>query len=83
MEMALGCKEDMSDFDPDLLEDLMQMTVRVRPHGFGITAAEFAEALGVTWQAARDKLLVKEKAGELTSEIMRSEGRTSKVYYKA
>ena len=69
-------------FDADLLEDLKQHILRIRPHNYGITANELAKETGVSAETARKKLVELEENGQLQKEEMICGGCPVKVYYK-
>ena len=69
-------------FDADLLEDLKQHILRIRPHGFGVTANELAKETGVAPETARLKLVKLAEEGSLNREEMICGGCPVQVYTK-
>lgn len=69
-------------YDESLMADLMARMVRVRPHKFGITIREYAEAAGCTNKPAQQRLdhLVTNEGWKC--EKMKDNGRISMVYWK-
>lgn len=69
-------------FDASLLQSLKENVTKVRPIGFGITAQEYADEIGVSFKTGQAHLNAVEKRGELISEYMKHGSVISKVYYR-